>query len=60
MIIIDCKNRKLEQVLKEYRQKVEKIGQIHELRERLTYEKPSIRRRKEKKFAQYRNKKYGS
>jgi ribosomal protein S21 len=57
MIIINCKNKKLESLLKEYRQKVERIGQTQELRDRQTHEKPSEKRRRIKKLAQYRNRK---
>lgn len=60
MIIIDCKNKKIESCLKAYRQKVEKIKQVQELRERKTFEKPSVRRRREKLSAKYRNLKNGN
>jgi small subunit ribosomal protein S21 len=60
VIIINCKNRKIESALKEYRQKVDRIGTIHELRERQTFEKPSVKKRRILKSAKYRNKKYGS
>lgn len=60
MIIIDCKNKKIEACLKVYRQKVEKIKQVQELRERQTFEKPSVRRRREKLSAKYRNLKNGN
>lgn len=59
MIIINCKNKKLEAMLKEYRQKVERIGQTQELRDRQSHEKTSEKRRRIKKLAQYKNKKYG-
>ena len=58
MLIIKVKGKRIEYVLKEYRQKVSKC-QIHrELRERKTFEKPSSKRRKIKNKAKYKNK-YG-
>lgn len=54
MIIINCKNKKIEYALKEYRQKIDKIGQIQELRDRETFEKPSEKKRRKKKLAIYR------
>ena len=58
MIIIDCKNKKIEHSLKEYRQKIDRIGQTQELRDRKTFEKPSVKKRREKMSAKYRNLKY--
>ena len=60
MIIIKCENKKIEGCLKQYRQKVDRIGQLEELRERKTFEKPSQKKRKQKNFAKYREKKYGN
>lgn len=60
MIIINCTNRKIETCLKEYRQKADKIGQTQELRDRKTYDAPSQRKRKQKNFAKYKQKKYGN
>lgn len=59
MIIIKCTNRKIESCLKEYRQKADKISQTQELRDRKTYDPPSQRKRKQKNFAKYKQKKYG-
>jgi len=36
------------------------MGTIYELRERQTFEKPSVKRRRILKSAKYRNEKYGS
>jgi ribosomal protein S21 len=57
MIIIHCSN-KIEWALKKYRQKVDKTGQISELRDRREYEKPSQKKRRVKNKAKYREK-YG-
>jgi len=53
MIIIDVKNRPIEQVLKLYKNKHNKIGIVKELRERQTFTKPSVVRRKEILKAKY-------
>jgi small subunit ribosomal protein S21 len=58
VIIINCENKRIEWALKKYRQKVDKIGQINELRNRREYEKPSQKRRKVKNLAKYKEK-YG-
>jgi ribosomal protein S21 len=60
MITIDCSSKKLETCLKQYRQKVDKIGQIGELKDRKYFEKPSQRRRKTKNLAKYRLRVNGS
>ena len=57
MIIINCINRKIESCLKEYRQKVDRIGTVKELRDRQVFDKPSIKRRKKLILAKYKNKK---
>lgn len=55
MIIVLCKGNKIEAALKKYRQKVDKIGQLAELRSRKEFEKPSVKKRKVKKDAKYKN-----
>lgn len=55
MIIIKCKDQKIESCLKKYRQKVDRVGQLEELRSRQRFEKPSIKRRKEILTAKYKN-----
>jgi small subunit ribosomal protein S21 len=53
MIIIDVKNRPIEQVLKLYKNKHNKLGIVKELRDRQTFTKPSVKRRTEVLKAQY-------
>ena len=53
MIIIDARNKPIEQVLKQYKNKHNKIGIVKELRNRQTFTKPSVVRRKEILKAQY-------
>ena len=48
MIIIDTqKYKSIEQALKVYKQKHNKIGVVQELRDRQYFEKPSVKRRTE-------------
>jgi small subunit ribosomal protein S21 len=54
MIIIKSEGKKIEGILKEYRQKVDKTGQLKELRSRKNFEKKSSIRREEIKRAKYR------
>lgn len=56
MLIVKCSNGKIEWALKKYRQKVEKTRQVHELRDRQEFEKPSVKRRRERQKASYRQK----
>lgn len=56
MLIIKVGNKRIEQVLKEYRKKVEKTKQLEILRDRKEYEKPSERKRRLKQNAKYKNK----
>lgn len=56
MLIIKCSNGKIEWALKKYRQKIEKTRQVSELRDRQEFEKPSIKRRREKQKASYKQK----
>jgi small subunit ribosomal protein S21 len=53
MIIIDARNKPIEQVLKLYKNKHNKIGIVKELRNRQTFTKPSVERRTEVLKAQY-------
>ena len=53
MIIIDAQNKPIEQVLKLYKKKHNKIGIVKELRNRQTFTKPSVERRTEVLKAQY-------
>jgi small subunit ribosomal protein S21 len=53
MIIIDARNKPIEQVLKLYKNKHNKIGIVKELRNRQTFTKPSVVRRTEVLKAQY-------
>ena len=57
MLIIKCTGKNIETVLKNYRQKVDKTGQLSELRSRKEFEKTSSKKRKLKQRAQYNNKK---
>lgn len=56
MIIVKTGRRKIEQVLKEYRQKLIKVKQLHQIRDKKAYTKKSTRRREEIKLAKYKNK----
>jgi small subunit ribosomal protein S21 len=56
MIIIEVGNRKIEYILKEYRQKVDKVGIVKELKDRKRFKKKSLQRREEIDRAKYRNK----
>ena len=53
MIIIDVKNRPIEQALKLYKNKYNKLGIVKELRDRQTFTKPSVKRRTEVLKARY-------
>jgi small subunit ribosomal protein S21 len=55
MIIIPIGNKKIEYALKEYRQKVDRLGTIKELKERKTFKKKSVKRREEINRAKYKN-----
>jgi small subunit ribosomal protein S21 len=57
MIIVPVKNEKsLEQALKTYKFKIYKTKQIQKLQERQEFTKPSVKKRTQKKKAQYRQK----
>lgn len=54
MIIVDVqKYKSIEQALKVYKQKHNKIGIVQDLRDRQTFTKPSVKRRAEILKAQY-------
>jgi small subunit ribosomal protein S21 len=57
MIIVPVKNEKsLEQALKTYKFKIYKTKQIQKLQEIQEFTKPSVKKRAQKKKAQYRQK----
>lgn len=59
MIIVDVtKYKSIDQALKVYKNKHNKIGIVPELRDRQEYRKPSIKRREEVLNAIYKERKY--
>ena len=61
MILIDLKKYKsLDQALKAYKQKTNKIGTVKEIRDRQEFVKPSVKKRDQKLKAQYVQKKFGN
>jgi small subunit ribosomal protein S21 len=61
MIIIDVtKFGSIEQALKVYKNKSNKIGTVRELRDRQEFVKPSVKRRAEVKKAKYIEKKFNN
>ena len=61
MIIIDVtKYGSIEQALKIYKNKTNKIGTVRELRERQEFVKPSVKRRAEVLKAKYIEKKFNN
>lgn len=61
MIIIDVtKCGSIEQALKIYKNKTNKIGTVRELRGRQEFVKPSVKRREELLNAKYIQKKFGN
>ncbi len=61
MIIIDVtKFGSIEQALKIYKNKTNKIGTVRELRDRQEFVKPSVKRRKEVLKAKYIEKKFNN
>ena len=61
MIIIDVtKFGSIEQALKVYKNKTNKIGTVRELRDRAEFVKPSVERRAEVKKAVYLQKKFNN
>jgi len=60
MIIVDVsKFKNLDQALKAYKRKGDKIGTVNELRDRKEFVKPSVKRRNQIKKAKYIQSKYG-
>jgi small subunit ribosomal protein S21 len=61
MIIIDVtKFGSIEQALKVYKNKTNKIGTVRELRDRQEFVKPSVKRREEVQKAVYLQKKFNN
>ena len=61
MIIIDVtKFGSIDQALKVYKNKTNKIGTVRELRDRQEFVKPSVKRRKEVLKAKYIEKKFNN
>ena len=61
MIIIDVtKFGSIEQALKVYKNKTNKIGTVRELRDRAEFVKPSVKRREEVLKAKYIEKKFNN
>tara|TARA_Y100000389_G_C17050045_1_gene312304 strand:- start:69 stop:257 length:189 start_codon:yes stop_codon:yes gene_type:complete len=60
MLIIKVKGKKIEYVLKDYRQKVDNTGTLKELRSRKRFKKKSQKRREQLGKAKYIQKKYGN
>jgi small subunit ribosomal protein S21 len=57
MLVIEIKNGNVEGALKVYKRKVQSTKQIEQLRERQTYEKPSVKKRLLIEEAKRKNKK---
>ena len=57
MIVIHIKNGNVDGALKIYKKKVQNTKQIEQLRERQTYEKPSVKKRLLMEEAKQKNKK---
>ena len=57
MLVIEIKNGNVEGALKIYKKKVQSTKQIEQLRERQTYEKPSVKKRLILEEAKRKNKK---
>jgi small subunit ribosomal protein S21 len=61
MIIIDVtKFNSIEHALKVYKNKINKIGTVRELRDRQEFVKPSVKRREEIQKAMYIQKKFNN
>ena len=59
MIVIHLqKDEAIDKALKRFKRKFEKVGTLKELRERIQYKKPSIKRREKKLKAIYKQKLY--
>ena len=57
MLLVEIKNGNVESALKIYKRKVQSTKQIEQLRERQTYEKPSVKKRLLLEEAKRKNKK---
>jgi small subunit ribosomal protein S21 len=57
MLVIEIKNGNVDGALKLYKRKVQNVKQIEQLRERQTYEKPSVKKRLILEEAKRKNKK---
>jgi len=57
MLLVEIKNGNVEGALKVYKRKVQSTKQIEQLRERQTYEKPSVKKRLLLEEAKRKNKK---
>jgi small subunit ribosomal protein S21 len=57
MLVIEIKNGNVDGALKLYKRKVQSTKQIEQLRERQTYEKPSVKKRLLIEEAKRKNKK---
>jgi len=57
MLVIEIKNGNVDAALKIYKKKVQSTKQIEQLRERQTYEKPSVKKRLILEEAKRKNKK---
>ena len=57
MLVIEIKNGNVDAALKIYKKKVQSTKQIEQLRERQTYEKPSVKKRLLIEEAKTKNKK---
>jgi small subunit ribosomal protein S21 len=57
MLKIEVKKGNIERALKDYKSKVIKTRQMRDINDKVEYEKPSVRKRKEKKKGVYKEKK---
>lgn len=57
MLKVEVKKGNIERALKEYKSKVIKTRQMRDINDKVEYEKPSVKKRKEKKIGVYRQKK---
>lgn len=60
MIIIKGEGKRIEYMVKEYRQKVSKVRQLDELKDRREYKKKAAKRREQRKNAIYKSKLNGN
>ena len=57
MLVIEIKNKNVDGALKIYKRKVQSTKQIEQLREKQTYQKPSVKKRLLMEEAKRKNKK---